>query len=70
MANFANDCQKDLSKAIATAERTMKRAMAGLNTCTGEDEYVETVHMIELLKENIATWKGDDPSEIKHQGFF
>ena len=65
-ALYAADCLKDLPRAIKVAELTMNKALGQINTCQVEDDYVETLHMVELLRENIAGWKGEDPSLLKH----
>ena len=32
-----------------------------------EDEYVEAAHLMELIKENLAIWKGEDPKKVAAQ---
>ncbi len=34
-----------------------------------EDTYVEATHIMELLKENCAIWKGQDPSKVNEGDF-
>ena len=50
------------------AELSLNKAQATINSCE-EDEYVEASFIIEMLKENIAAWKGEDPSKIVHQQY-
>ena len=50
------------------AEMTLNKAQATLNSCE-EDEFVEASFIIEMIKENIAGWKGEDPSKIVHQQY-
>ena len=44
----------------------LNKAMATINSCD-EDEFVEAQFIIEMIKENVAQWKGEDPSKIQHQ---
>ena len=56
-ANFMYDFMNDTSVAIKLSEAAVLKAQATLHTCD-EDTYVEANHIIELLRENIAVWKG------------
>ena len=47
------------------AELAMNKAVAQINSCE-EDEYVEAAHILEMIKENIAIWKGEDPTKVQH----
>ena len=62
---FTHEIMNDTGKAIKLAELTMTKAQATINSCE-EDEYVEAAHIIEMIKENIAIWRGEDPSKIVH----
>ena len=62
---FTYEALNDSMKAIKLAELTMAKAQAQINSCE-EDEYVEAAHILEMLKENIAIWKGEDPTKIVH----
>ena len=62
-AVFTAEILNDTNKAIKMAELSMAKAVAQINSCD-EDEYVEATHILELLKENIAIWKGDDPTKV------
>ena len=60
-ANFSHDFLNDTSAALKIAEAAVLKAQATLHTCD-EDTYVEANHIMELLKENCAIWKGQDPT--------
>jgi len=62
-ANFAHEFMNDTSLALKIAEASVLKAQATLHT-TDEDTYVEANHLMELLKENQAIWKGQDPTMI------
>ena len=67
-ANFAFEFLNNTQLAIRLAETTMANAVAQINACN-EEEYHEASHIIELLRENIAIWKGDDPTKVIHGEF-
>ena len=67
-AVFTAEIMQDQPKAVKMAEMTLNKAQATLNSCE-EDEFVEASYIIEMIKENIAGWKGEDPSKIVHQQY-
>ena len=67
-AVFTAEIMQDQPKAVKMAEMTLNKAQATLNSCE-EDEFVEASFIIEMIKENIAGWKGEDPSKIVHQQY-
>ena len=60
---FTCEIMNDTGKAIKMAELTMTKAVAQINSCE-EDEYVEAAHILEMIKENVAIWKGEDPTKV------
>ena len=67
-ANFVNEFQNDTSLALKYCEISISKAQATLHT-VDEDTYVEASHIMELLKENVAIWKGEDPKLINEPNF-
>ena len=62
-AVFTYEIMNDPQRAIKMADFTMTKAQAQINS-TEEEEYVEAVHILDMLKENISIWRGDDPTKI------
>ena len=54
---FTAEVMNDSSKAIKLAELALNKAENQLNSCD-EEEYVEAIHILEMIKENIAIWLG------------
>jgi len=67
-ANFEHEFMSNTEKAIKICEQSVLMAQAMLHT-VDEDTYVETTHLQELLKENVAIWRGQDPSSVNQNGF-
>ena len=67
-ANFIHEFLNDTSFALKVCEASVLKAQASLHT-VDEDTYVEANHIMELLKENCAIWKGQDPTQINNPDF-
>ena len=62
-ANFVNEFMNDTSQALKLCEASVLRCQATIHTCD-DDTFVEASHIMELLKENCAIWKGQDPTKV------
>ena len=62
-ANFVNEFMNDTSKALKICEVSVAMCQATIHTCD-EEAYVEANHLSDLLKENMAIWRGEDPATI------
>ena len=67
-ANFVNEFMNDTSQALKICEASVLRAQATIHTCD-DDTFVEASHLMELIKENCAIWKGQDPTKINDGDF-
>ena len=56
-ANFVHEFMNDTSLALKMCEAAVLKAQATINQ-VDEDAYVEATHLMELLKENCAIWRG------------
>lgn len=62
-ANFVNEFMNDTSKALKICEAGILKAQAMLHT-VDEETYIEAEHLMALLKENCAIWRGQDPTTV------
>ena len=65
-ANFVHQFLNDTEKAIKMCDQSANMCLNTLRT-VDEDTYREANHLVELLKENIAIWRGEDPTQVKMQ---
>ena len=54
------------TRATKMAEMALNKASNQINSCD-EEEFVEAGHIMEMLKENIAIWTGNDPTKVRHE---
>ena len=60
-ATFIYEVMKDHNKAIEIAEKALSEANEKINE-VGENDSHDIKSIIELLKENLKLWKGDEES--------
>lgn len=60
-ATFTYEVMKDHNKAIEIAEKALSEANEKINE-VGENDSRDIKSIIELLKENLKLWKGDEES--------
>ena len=65
-ANFEHEFMDNTLRAIKLAEAAVNSCQAALHTIppADNDSYNDAVHLQELLKENIAIWRGQDPRDV------
>lgn len=63
LANYAYEIDEDKQQAIKVANEYIGKCQVKMGECS-EDEYVEAAHLMELIKENLAIWKGEDPKKV------
>ena len=67
-ANFEHEFMSNTEKAIKICEQSVLMVHAMLGNVPDEI-YVEATHLQELLKENVAIWRGQDPTSVNQNGF-
>ena len=60
---FIYEVMMDTKRANQIVNIAMSKAQQTLGSCD-EEVYVEAVHIMEMMRENQAIWKGDDPTKL------